>query len=177
MKTTSLITGLLFVFGLQMATAQETTMRYSIPAAGTAVPAAGNSNQLRGNVEYDDTTMVVESFSFDVPLFTFMSEFGSYNYIAAVGAASTFPYMSFKSTNIDQSGEDLLIKGSLYLRGQYQPLTITAKQVEDKKIFYLDGNFTVHIRDYFMFSGGRSIPPYMNIDFRMVFDKEVKKEG
>jgi polyisoprenoid-binding protein YceI len=179
MKTTTILVTLLMAFALQMAptfaVAQETSIRYDIPGVAS-LPAAGSSNQLRGSIEYDDTTLVIEKFSFYVPLFSFISDYGSYNYIAAIGGASTFPYLSFESTKIEQDGKNLLMKGSLYYRGMYRPITIQAKRTEEKTEFYVSGNFMINIRDYYLFSGGLGIPSYMNIHFRMAFDKTTPEE-
>jgi polyisoprenoid-binding protein YceI len=131
MKTTAILAALLVAIALQIAPtkaiAQETSIRYDIPGAAS-FSAAGSSSQLRGSIEYDDTTLVIESFSFEVPLFSFISDYGSYNYIAAIGGASTFPYMSFESSKIEQDGKNLVMKGTLYYRGMYRPITIEARR-------------------------------------------------
>lgn len=179
MRTIAILTTAVLIFSLQIlpakAIAQETSIRYDIPNLASP-PAAGISSQLRGSIEYDDTTLVVAHFSFDVPLFSFVSDFGTYNYIAAIGAASTFPYLRFESSKIEQEGENLVMKGTLEYRGMNRPITIAAKRIDGKKEFYVAGDFIVNIRDYFMFSSGFGLPSYMNIEFRMVFDKSIPIE-
>jgi len=73
--------------------------------------------------------------------------------------------------------KNLSMKGSLYYRGMYRPITIQAKRTDEKNEFYINGNFNINIHDYFMFSSGRGIPPRMNINFRMAFDKISPASG
>ncbi|MBK7873209.1 MAG: YceI family protein [Saprospiraceae bacterium] len=143
-------------------------------SSGYYYPNTGTSNQLSATIDYDDTTGVINSFEFDVFLFSFLNTQGSFNMIAWLGGADYFPSMEFKSRSIDQEGEDLTIKGSLYFRGRYMPVTIYAEREEDKNQFTINGKFRIATSDFIKFvSPRRGIPTYLNMDFSVTFDKNA----
>jgi hypothetical protein len=152
-------------------------MTYEIPSA--YYQAAGRSSQLSAMVEYDDTTHVIEAVEMEVPLFSFVNNYGgSYNYIAAFGNGANFPWMRFESNNIKDNGETIEIQGTLYFRGDYRPLTITANRKEDKGQLYLYGDFRLNLRDYFLLAPANfRVPPYIDMTFNLVFDLASPGEG
>lgn len=145
-------------------------MTYKIPSA--YYQAEGRSAQLNASVEYDDTTHIIEAVTMEVPLFSFINTYGgSYNYIAAFGNAANFPWMRFESNKIKDKGETIEIRGTLYFRGEYRPITITANRKEADGQLSLYGDFSLPLRDYFMLAPANfRVPPYMDMTFNLVFD-------
>ena len=155
--------------------AQSNQMYYRVSGAMPR-PIAGFSQQFSATIEYDDTTGVIESFEFDVFLYSFIDQYpaGSTPFLARLGAANMFPTMSFESNKVKQEGNELKIRGSLYFRGMYQPLTIQAVRSEKGGMIYLSGVFTLDTRDYFMFpSPPYYIPPHVEFSFEAVFEVDL----
>lgn len=152
-------------------------MTYEIPAS--YYQAAGRSSQLSATVEYDDTTHVIEALTMEVPLFSFINNYGgSYNYIAAFGNASRFPWMRFESNKVEDKGETIEMRGTLYFRGEYRPISITATRKEEKGLLNLNGEFTLSLRDYFLLAPATfRVPPYIDMTFNLVFDLSSPEEG
>ncbi|MFN7118038.1 MAG: YceI family protein [Saprospiraceae bacterium] len=143
---------------------------YEIPNA--YYQAAGRSTQLSATVEYDDTTHVINSLEFDVPLHSFINIYGgNYNYIAAFGNAYNFPWLRFESNRIKDEGKTIEMRGTLYFRGEYRPVTIVAERTEKDEMLYLDSDFTISLREYFLLAPATvRIPPYLDMEFHLVFD-------
>lgn len=156
---------------------QYNEINYRIPSA--SYQAEGRSTQLSASLEYDDTTHVLESLEMEVPLFSFLNRYGgSVNYIAAYGGAASFPWMRFESSKIEEKGDKVEMRGTLYFRGEYRPVTITATREEDKGTLNLYGDFTLNLRDYFLFTPTNyRVPPFIDLSFNLVFDLSTPEEG
>ncbi len=155
---------------------QFTEISYRVPYV-SARPIQGSSNQITGEIEYDDTTSVIEELEFEVFLNSFMDDFNFSNttFIAWLGNAFRFPEMSFESQRIEQDGDKLKINGTLYFRGEYRSVLINATKSENESIIQLDGDFTVYPRDYISLVSPRyRLPPRVEFQFIMNFNKQVE---
>lgn len=174
MKTIVKILSLFLLVGAMQttATAQDkpqkgltTQISYYVPYVA-AQPIRGTSDHLRGEIDYDDTTGVINELNFEVFLNTFIDDFnvGATSYIAWLGNVYRFPEMSFSSNSIKEDGDELQISGTLYFRGEYRATTIHAKRSEDDELIQLRGNFTIYPRDY-----ASLISPYYRAPSRVEF--------
>ena len=156
---------------------QYNEMTYRIPSA--SYQAEGSSSRVSASLEYDDTTHALQSLDIEVPLYSFLNKYGgSYNYIAAYGGAASFPWMRFESSRVEEKGDQVEIRGTLYFRGEYRPITITATRQEDKGTLNLYGDFRIHLRDYFMFAPANyRIPSFIDVNFNLVFDISTPEAG
>lgn len=165
------------VFPLQ-ANAQEggNTMSYKIP--NLYYQADGKTTQLEATVEYDDTTHVIQGLNWEVNLLSFINTYGgTYNYIAAYGNASVYPWMQFESKKVKDKGDKVQIQGTLYYRGEYRPLTIVANKVIEDNQLYLYGDFTISLREYYMLNPvSIRIPPYISMNFNFVFNMATPEQ-
>jgi len=155
---------------------QFTQISYRVPYV-SARPIQGSSNQINGEIEYDDTTGVIEELEFEVFLYSFMDDFnfGNNTFIAWLGNAFRFPEMSFESQRIEQDGNKLKINGTMFFRGEYRSVLINATQNENEDIIQLNGNFTIYPRDYISLVSPRyRLPPRVEFQFTMNFDKQVE---
>lgn len=155
---------------------QITKISYNVPS-GTPYPLSGSSNQLFGEIEYDDTTGVIENFSFEVFLNSFIDDYAvrPNSFIAWLGGASVFPNMSFESNRIKVNDDVLDITGRFYFRGQYRSVNIQAKRFEDENQMQFQGQFTIYPRDYVtVISPYYRLPSRVNFDFNINFAKEVE---
>lgn len=175
-----LATLLIAVLPIKEAIAQDyspvSQMNYRI-SSGYHYPNEGTTSQLDATIDYNDTTGVINSLDFEVYLFSFQNRIGNGNILAWLGAADYFPNMSFESRSVEETEDELVIKGTLYFRGRYSPVTIQAERRNEDNVMILDGRFTITVSDYIMFVGGRpELPTYVNMDFNMIFpDNEVDK--
>ncbi len=165
----ALLTWLLFPNSVA-AQSNYNEITYEIPNA--YYQAAGRSTQVSATLEYDDTTHIIEALEFEVPLYSFTNTYGgSYNYIAAFGSAYNFPWLRFESKKVKEEGKNMELQGTLYFRGEYRPIHMNIQRTEKDEILYLDGDFTINLRDYFLLAPATvRIPPYLDMQLHLVFD-------
>lgn len=172
-----LIYGFLAIIPENTALAQATQMSYNI-SSGPFYPVSGSTNQLEAKIDYNDSTHTLNAFDFEVYLHSFVNNLGNQNLLAALGAASFYPYMSFESRRIKEESDQLVINGTLYFRGIYNPVTLYAQRNDNNDSIKLNGEFTLNVRDYYpMATPLNRLPTYVNLNFQATFDKaEIIKD-
>jgi polyisoprenoid-binding protein YceI len=134
----------------------------------------GISKDLVCTIDYDDATHTVTAASFEAEVSSFDSGNSSRDsHAMEVLDALTFPVVSFKSSSIAESGQNLEVKGDLTFHGQTKPITFPATLTSEGGKLSVAGGAEVSLTAYGIERPSLLLIPVndtLHISFTMVFN-------
>ncbi len=134
----------------------------------------GISKDLVCTMDYDDATHTVTAASFEAEVSSFDSGNSSRDsHAMEVLDALTFPVVSFKSSSIDASGQNLEVKGDLTFHGQTKPISFPATLTSEGGKLSVAGGAAVSLTAYGIERPSLLLIPVndtLHIAFTMVFN-------
>lgn len=161
---------LLFLFVSSAVVAQDNYINYNVDWKGyNPEPNAGRSDEIMATLNYNESTGMLDSFSFEVVISSFYNTIGVYNVLDRdrdrLNRPEPFPKLSFKSETIKLKRGEFVIKGLLSYYEQRIPTTIIVSQKEENNYIQFFGNFSLN----------RNQRPQIDMDFSATFIKNNLK--
>ena len=107
------------------------------------------SKDSKSVIVFNDKSQKIEAVAVIIPVKSFDS--GNSNrdsHAIEVLEALKFPNVTFSASNIQESGNDLLIKGNLSFHGVTKPLELKVQQVVSKTSIKVNGDFVINMTDF-----------------------------
>jgi polyisoprenoid-binding protein YceI len=125
-------------------------------------------------IVYNEKTSAIEAVAVIVPVKSFDS--GNSNrdsHALEALEALKFPNVSFSASNIQESNNELSIKGNLTFHGVTKPIEIKAKKTVSKGNIKIEGKFDINMKDYGVEPPGLMgvrADEKISLNFNMVFN-------
>jgi polyisoprenoid-binding protein YceI len=124
-------------------------------------------------IVYNSTTQKVEAVAVIAPVKSFDS--GNSNrdsHTIEALEALKYPNITFSASNIQDTGNSLVVKGNLTFHGVTKPIELKATKTLTKTNLKIEGNFTVNMVDYGVEPPGLmgvKADEKINLNYKMVF--------
>lgn len=143
---------------------------------GPVYPIEGESYQLTGKTNLNDTTGEPESIDFRVLLNSFMGL--NEGYLAWIGNSWYYPDLVFKSSKVTKKGTNqYIVNGQLQFRNMTSPVEINFTRRDTQNEIVLEGDFRMSTSDFFIIPPSkRLVPTFIPFELTLVFDKPQKEE-
>ena len=144
---------------------------------GPVYPIEGQSNQLEGQLGLNDTTGAVEQLNFNVPLVSFQGT--NAGYLGWIANSWYNPDLEFESKSIEKKDDHWVAKGMLDFRRRHNPVEIEFHRKNIGSEIFLEGNFELRPRDYFISTPSlEMVPSSIPMKFTMLYDlpSETKED-
>ena len=127
------------------------------------------------NGTLNDTTGVLESVTFRVPLNSFVGL--NSGYLEWIGNSWYYPDMEFRSLQITPEEDQYRVKGRLEFRGLESPVTLRLQRtdMQDDNEIVFKGEFALQTHDYFTFAPPLDLVPSMiPMKITMTIDNPIR---
>lgn len=136
---------------------------------------SGSFKSIKGNVKFDEADLDGSKFDLAIDVNSINTGNGMQNKKAMTEEwfqESKYPTIKYVSSKIEKSGSDIVISGSLTMKGVTKDKKITTKVSKTDNGYTFTGSFSVNRLDFKVGKKSDVVPDVMNINFTLPVAKK-----